>query len=290
MQGRYNLYLDRELVATHKNIITTQGKARIRQLLAGQTTSFASSISVGIGEELPTVNDDRLTFAIEGTNILATMVDDINNRIYFRASLPVEKQYIIYELGCYSGDGGSVSGDGSLMLTFGDSTQWTDVVGTHTLADTYTRLGAKSIHYAILANETAKGSVPFVASLSQLSMDTVFSLAYYASNLESVKVRLKSTDTDYWEVTGLTSLNNDYNIVTFTKGSFVAVGAPSWDNIVTFEIEVLAGTADGFIDLDAIRYDSIGNTTLLSKALAGEPTIKPAGSTLDIEYVLEGLV
>lgn len=291
MQGTYNLYLDGELVASHKNIITNQGKARVRQLLAGQASSFASSIAVGIGEETPTLTDERLTFNIEGANIMATMVDDVNNRVYLKTSLPAQKQYIIYELGCFADNANTSTNavQGSLMLTFGDATQWVDVQGVHTLADTFTRVGASSIHYAIPATQTIKGNVPFVANLSQLGIDAVFSMAYYAKNVQSFKVRLKNTDADYWEASGWTALDDDYNIATFTKGSFVGFGSASWDGINTFEIEITAGASDGYVDLDAIRYDSPGGTTLLSRSLAGDPTIKPAGSTLDIEYVLEGL-
>lgn len=293
MLGTYKLYVDNELVATHKNIVTNDGKARIRQLLAGKVTGFASTISVGIGEETPTANDARLTFDIESANILASMVDDINNRIYFKASLPAEKQYIIYELGCYAIDSTTVKQDAqrSLMLTFGDATQWVDTQGVHTVVDTFTRVGESSIHYDIAPSQTVRGSVPLVTNLSQLPMDTVFSMAYYGFNLQSVKVRLKNSDTDYWEATGWTALNDDYNIATFTKSSFAGFGSPSWDNITTFEIEASADTSAGYIDLDAIRYDSTSvDTTLLSRALSGDPTIKPAGSTLDIEYVLEGVI
>ena len=262
-------------------------------MLAGNVNSFASSILVGIGEDIATVDDTKLTFAIDGANIAGTMVDDVNNAIYFKASLPVKSQYVIYELGCFAAN--SVTSQqmmqNALLMSFGDSPVWVSSAGSHTQDDTYTRIGTNSIHYSILASAVATGASPMLINLDQLDSLTVFSLAFYSSNIASVKIRFKNSDTDYYQYTISSMMNNDYNISTFTKGDFVATGSPTWSNIISLELEIQATGSNGFIDLDGLRYDSAGqNNLLLSRALSADPTMKPAGSTLDIEYILEGIV
>jgi len=294
VQGLYKIYNDGILVQEFTNVITTQGKNRIRQILSGKTTGFASSILVGIGSTTPTANDTKLSFAVEGANIMNTMVDDVNNKVYFKTSLPVDKQYRIYELGCYSTNSATAKQyqQNALLITFGDVTNWTDTSGTHTLSSTNTRLGVSSISYSLLAAGVARGSVPFQIDLGQLLSDTEFTIAYFANNIDNLKIRFKSSASDYWEATIVPATNNAYNISSITKSSFVATGIPDWSNISILEIQATATASAGTIDLDSIRYDAVSTaeSILLSRALPSSPILKPSGSTMDIEYVLEGVV
>lgn len=294
MQGLYNIYKDGLLISQHRNIITTQGKNRVRQILAGKATGFASSILVGVGATTPTVNDTALNFAVEGATILNTMVDDVNNKIFFKTSLPVDKQYKIYELGCFAADGNTAKQyqQNSLMITFGELTTWTDSSGTHSLNSTNTRVGASSIRYSLLASGVGRGSTPFQIGIDQLPPYTEFKVAYFANNIASLNVRFKTTDSDYYEGTIVPGTNNAYNISSVLKSDFVATGAPSWSTITIIEVQATATGSAGIIDLDSIRYDvaTTADSLLLSRALPASPVIKPAGSTMDIEYLLEGIV
>lgn len=294
MQGLYNIYQDGLLVSQHRNIITTQGKNRVRQILAGKATGFASSILVGVGSTTPTVNDTVLNFAVEGATILNTMVDDVNNKIFFKTSLPVDNQYKIYELGCFAADGNTAKQyqQNSLMITFGELTTWTDSSGTHSLNSTNTRVGASSIRYSLLAAGVGRGSTPFQIGIDQLPPYTEFKVAYFANNIANLKVRFKTTDSDYYEGTIVPGTNNAYNISSVLKSNFVATGTPSWSTITIVEVQATATGSAGTIDLDSIRYDvsTTADSLLLSRALPASPVIKPAGSTMDIEYLLEGIV
>lgn len=294
MQGIYKIYCDNDLVHEFKNIITIQGKNRIRQILAGKTTGFASSILVGIGSTTPAANDTKLTFAVEGASVMNTMTDDTTNKIYFKTSLPVDKQYKIYELGCYSSNSATAKQyqQSALLMTFGEATNWTDGSGVHTLNSTNTRLGISSIRYSLSGSGVGRGSVPFQIDLSQLLSDTEFTIAYFSNNISNVKIRFKNSSSDYWESTIIPTNNNAYNISSFAKSSFVATGSPDWTTISSLEIQATATASAGTIDLDSIRYDAISTTEslLLSRALPSSPILKPSGSTMDIEYVLEGIV
>lgn len=294
MQGLYNIFLDGNHIYQAKNIITTQGKNRVRQILAGKTSGFASSILVGVGSTTPTVNDTTLDFAIEGATILNTMVDDVNNKIFFKTSLPVAKQYKIYELGCYAADSSTAKQyqSNSLLLSFGELTNWTDTSGTHSLNSTNTRIGTFSIRYSLAAAGVGRGSTPYQISIDQLPPYAVFKLAYFANNIANIKVRFKNTDTDYYEGTFTPGTNNAYNITSVAKSAFTITGSPTWSNISSVEVQATATGSTGTIDLDSLRYDvsTTGDSLLLSRALPVSPVLKPAGSTMDIEYLLEGIV
>ncbi len=294
MQGLYSIYQNGLLISQHKNIITTQGKNRVRQILAGKATGFASSILVGVGSTTPTVNDALLEFAVEGATILNTMVDDVNNKIFFKTSLPVDKQYKIYELGCFASDGNTAKQfhQNSLIVTFGELTTWTDSSGTHSLNSTNTRVGASSIRYSLSASAIGRGSTSFQIGMDQLPPYTQFKIAYFANNIADVKIRFKTTSTDYYEGTIVPGTNNAYNISSVLKSAFVATGSPSWSTITIIEVQATATGSAGTIDLDSIRYDvaTTADSLLLSRALPASPVIKPAGSTMDVEYLLEGIV
>lgn len=294
MQGLYNVYCDGSLIHQTSNIITTQGKNRIRQILAGKIGGFASSILVGIGATTPTVNDVALDFAVEGATILNTMVDDVNNKVFFKTSLPVDKQYKIYELGCYAADAPTAKQfqQGSLLISFGELTTWTDSSGTHSLNSINTRIGAASIRYSLLAAGVGRGATPFQINLDQLPDYTAFKVAYFANNIANIKIRLKTTATDYYEATVVPGTNNAYNISSTLKSDFVATGTPTWSVITIVEVQATATGSAGTVDLDSIRYDvtTATDNLLLSRALPSSPVIKPAGSTMDIEYLLEGIV
>lgn len=294
MQGLYRIYLDGNPIYQVKNIITNQGKNRVRQILAGKTNGFASSILVGIGNTTPTVDDLTLDFTVEGATILNSMVDDINNKVFFKTSLPVDKQYKIYELGCFAADSPTAKQyqQNSILLSFGEITNWTDTSGTHSLNSTNTRVGVFSIRYSLASAGVGRGSTPYQIGLDQLPSYATFKLAYFANNIASIDVRLKTTDSDYYEGTFTPATNNAYNITSLNKSSFVATGTPSWATITSVEVEATATGSAGTIDLDSLRYDvaTTGDSLLLSRALPASPVLKPAGSTMDVEYLLEGIV
>jgi len=294
VQGLYKIYKDGLLIHETSNLITTQGKNRIRQILAGKMTGFASSIMVGVGPTTPTVDDTELKFSVDGESILNTMVDDVNNQVFFKTSLPVEKQYKIYELGCFASSASTAKQyqQNSLLITLGELTTWTSSSGSHSLNSTNTRIGASSIRYSLLAAGVGRGSTPFQISLDQLPSDTVFKVAYFSNNIANIKVRFKTTSADYFESTIVPATNNAYNISLVNKSDFVETGSPIWSSITIVEIQATATGSAGTIDLDAIRYDApAGNTSLLlSRALPSSPILKPAGSTMDVEYLLEGIV
>lgn len=275
----------------YRNLITNSGKLDLLKTIAGQKNGWLNSIMVGINATAATVNDKNLGFAVSGAESNMSIVDPINEKIYFKASLPVEDDYTIYELGCHAGNfttaQRSTETGGSLLTVFVTSSPWVDSIGTSTSDVVNNRIGIDSISYSILASATAKGGINFVNDFSALPQETKFSLAYYCSNLADLILRFKNDSGNYFQVNTL-SVTNGYNISGALKSDFTLVGSPTWSSIKFLEIEAIATGSPGSISLDALRYDITGNSNdgLLSHVII-TPERKLAGVTMDVEYVFD---
>lgn len=291
MRGMYNIYSDGKKIS-HGNVITNAGRLGILNTLAGKRNGFAESICVGIGNTAATINDEALVFQVSGADMTTSIIDPINEKIYFKAVLPINDQYVVYEIGCFPNNFlASQSIDttsSSLLINFSNLTRWEDVDGEYTLESTNNRFDINSIQYDIVATETAKGYALVDLDLSYLPEETKFSFAYYSSELSDFIVRFKTDDSNYFSYNGLT-VSNGYQIASFLKSDFTLTGSPLWSDINYVEIEAIAGASPGVISLDALRYDVLSgeNNELLSRAVLATPVSKLAGITMDIEYVLD---
>jgi len=290
MRGTYRITTP-DGVYEFQNIITTAGRASILNAIAGKSIGFASSLMAGIGSTAATENDTALEFAVGGNNINAVISDLVNEKIYFKATLPAADNYTIYELGCFSTNyigAQNASGAGSLILTtFGENTAWIDDVGVSALSSLNNRIGVSSLAYTGFSS--AKGHMTFGQDLSSLPDNATFDLAYYANALSDLIVRFKVDDSNYFQC-DTWSVANGYHIEKKTKASFVATGTPSWDTLTSLEIEA-SGTAAS-LALDALRYtipvvSEAIDSTLLSRVVLDTPQQKLAGISMDVEYMLE---
>jgi hypothetical protein len=291
MQGTYKITIG-DNTYKYKNIITNDGKLTLLNTIGGKRKGWANAIVVGIGSSAATVDDTALNFAVSGADTSMSIVDYVNEKVYFKASLPVNDNYTVYELGCHAGNIASAQRSsqtgGSLLAVFTTSVSlWTDVQGTSVSDTTNNRIGEDSISYSILAAGTAQGFMNLTNDFSQLPADTKFNFAYHCSNLADLILRFKVDDANYYESDAY-SVANGYNISSVSKSAFVATGSPTWTDIRFFEIEATATGSPGSISIDALRYDLIGQTGegLLSRVVI-TPDAKLIGVTMDVEYVLE---
>lgn len=290
MQGTYRFHTNNGVINA-KNIITNAGKANILNAIAGKTKGFATSMVAGVGSVTATVDDLALQFAVGGNDINAIITDLVNEKIYFKATLPALDNYKIYELGLFSINytgAQNAFGAGSISLvTFGENTNWTDSIGASVLSSNNNRIGVTSIEYPSFSS--VKGSMSFKQDLSILPDNATFDLAYFADNLSSLVLRFKFDDANYFQANTWT-LTDGYNISKVLKSSFTATGSPSWNSLRTLEIQS-AGTL-AVLSLDALRYTVPINSepidsTLLSRVVLVTPQQKLAGVSMDVEYVLD---
>ncbi len=291
MLGTYKIYKNGKLVEC-KNLITDSGNLGLLRVIAGQRKGWAAAIVGGIGNTAATTSDKQLEYPVTLGDISTTILDPVNNKIYFKASLPVQDECVIYELGCYASNITSTqtseSGGGIPLVTFTTDLLWIDVDGTSTADTTNNRVGKDSIQYVIGVSGTAKGYSSFVNDLSSLTLDTKFKLAYYTTGITDFILRFKVDDTNYYE-SDTWAVTNGYHIDVVEKSAFTATGTPAWSDIAFVEIEATAGGSGGSVSIDALRYDLTitDEGPLLSRVVLVTPTEKLPGVGLDLEYVLE---
>lgn len=282
MPGRYNIN-----GYSFNNVVTTNGKLSILDSIAGKKSGFAASIMVGIGDTAATVNDTSLQFLVGGASLATTIVDSVNEKIYFKTNLSAADQYVIYELGCYPSNLDS-SKLGSLLMVFGSSTQWTDLIGSSTLDSINGRIGSGAIRYDIAASATGSGTAPLNINLAGFDALTKIKMAYYTHNIASVTLKFKVDSSNYFYYSY--PVGSGYLINSANKIDFSSTGSPDWSLISSLEVVAVANGSGGFVVLDACRYDvPPGNQAsgLLTRVVLSTPQAKLAGVTTDVEYVLE---
>jgi hypothetical protein len=290
MQGIYRIQLG-DVCYEYKNVITNSGRLGLLRAIAGQRVGWAASVIAGVGATTATANDTGLEFQVAGGDINAAIVDPVNEKLYFKATLPLEDELTIYELGCYASNTLSTqkteSGGGSIMALITSDSLWTDVDGTHGTDTVNNRVGKDSISYSITASDTVIGQLAFINDLSFIPTNASFRLAYYSNNLADLIVRFKVDDSNYFAYDGW-SVTNGYKIGSALKSDFVATGSPSWSQIQTIEFEATATGSTGTLSLDAIRYElPLSNESDLLSRVVITPKQKLPGVPLDIEYLLE---
>jgi len=291
MQGLYRVHIGKETYE-YRNLITDSGKLALLKAIAGKRAGWASSIVVGIGSASASASDQSLQFTVSGAELNLAIVDPVNEKVFFKTSLPEIDDYSFYELGCHAGNfttaQRSVETGGTLLMVFLTTAPWVDEIGTSVADTTHNRIGADSISYNILVSATAKGGINVVNDFSQLPASTEFKLAYYSSNLADLILRLKTDDSNYFSCNTWT-VANGYNIDSAAKSDFVATGSPDWASIRFLEVEATATGSAGVISLDAFRYDLVGtsNEGLLSRVVISPAQIKKVGLPMDVEYELD---
>ena len=117
-------------------MITTNGKNIVAKYLLNQAPEFASHIAIGVGgQAYPTSssatfssNADSLEFEVARVPILSKglLKEDGQEKIVFKAELPIEQRYQITELGLYPAATNAVAGnfDSRIISTFSNSEPW----------------------------------------------------------------------------------------------------------------------------------------------------------------------
>jgi len=117
-------------------MITTDGKNIVAKYLLNQAPEFASHIAVGIGGQvLPTSSSvtfsasvQSLEFEVARVPILSKglLKEGDQEKIVFKAELPIEQRYQITELGVYPAASNAVAGnfDSRILSTFSNSEPW----------------------------------------------------------------------------------------------------------------------------------------------------------------------
>jgi hypothetical protein len=289
MRGIYKFYQNGELIATQENLITTEGKKAVLRYLAGQTGNLAQSLAVGTGTTAATVGDTRLVFEIARQNINVTSPDFINQKLVFKATLPQEVEGNIYEVGAFTMS--QYDTTGRTLLNFdADTEPWSaGVFQTDT-----TRIGADSLRVnAALSTTTTTSLTNVLFDVTDFRDSDQFTMAYIPqdANLASLKIRLKTDASNYYEYT-FTGITAGYKVESFARNQMTKTGSPTWDNITSVDLLVTAKAAGATnVDFDGLRIDTLGiinpDNVMISRTVLGTPVTKLGGMEMDVEYSLD---
>jgi hypothetical protein len=117
-------------------MITTDGKNIVAKYLLNQAPEFASHIAVGVGGQAYSTSSSAtfsasvqsLSFEVARVPILSKglLKENDQEKIVFKAELPIEQRYQITELGLYPAATNAVAGnfDSRIISTFSNSEPW----------------------------------------------------------------------------------------------------------------------------------------------------------------------
>jgi hypothetical protein len=221
--------------------------------------------------------------------------------VIYKSTIPQDIVGNIYEVALYPSTRSSVNNFDSKYLTgFDDSLDWEDSSGINPSVDsTNYRIGGNVLRMSASASTSKeyKSSIPTVDLSGYSEADTI-KLAYYRedSNLSSIKIRLYSDATKYYEATVTPSsgtgykLSSDIPLSTFFAGA--TSPSPDIANINQIGIVVTAGAGGTtYVGMDGLRindedtFDPVFG--MISRSVFATPITKTSGRQVDVEYRLD---
>jgi hypothetical protein len=308
LKGTYIFYQDGKEIARHSNIITKFGKRFLTNFIAGNIPSLSKDMAFGIDGTTATVNDTRLGFEFYRTPVLfgSTDIQTVSSvtsySVVYKTTIPQDVVGQIYEVGLYPSIRTSINNFDSKFITdFDNISDWTDSSNSNPLASTSNyRIGGNVLTMSALSNSsnTYKATIPTIDMSGYSTADTI-RVAYYRAdaNLATIKVRLYSEDSKYYEATVTPSAGTGYkisdNIPLSTFFSGATSPAPDITNINQVGIVVTASSGGSTaVGLDGLRindedtFDPIFG--MISRSSNSSPIIsKVAGRPVDVEYRLD---
>lgn len=289
MKGTYRFYQGGELIAEQENLITTEGKKAILRYLAGHSGAFVRSLAVGTGTTAAALTDTKLVFEAARAGVNVTSPDYITQKLVFKATLPQDSKFAIWEIGALSVSETELYG--KMVLTFDSATETWSVGAFQT--DT-ARIGGDSLRINAATSATTTSNLTDVfIDTEDFNDNDKFSLAYIPvdGNLNSLKIRLKTDAANYFEYT-IPTLTAGYKVVSWTKAAMTKTGTPSWASIASADLIVQAtGAGATNVDFDGLRIDSavVPNPeyALVSRTVLGAAVVKTDVSQMDVEYTVD---
>jgi len=308
IKGTYIFYEDGIEIFRKSNVITKFGKRFLTNLIAGNIPNQNKDMAFGIDSASATENDTRLGFefyrapVLFGSTDIQTVSATTSYSVVYKTTIPQDVVGEIYEVGLYPSNRSSVNNFDSKFLTdFDDVLDWEDSSANNPLTATSNyRIGGNLLRMSASSGTSKeyKSTVPTIDMSGYSDLDTI-RLAYYRedANLSTVKVRLYSEASKYYEATITPTSGTGYKISSDIPLSTFFAGAtspaPDASNINQIGIVVTAsGGGSTTIGLDGLRindedtFDPVFG--MISRSSDTSPLIsKVAGRQVDVEYRLD---
>jgi len=280
-------------------MITRFGKRFLTDYIAGNRTFFDKVLSFGIATNAEYALSDtnsRLGFEFYNVPVLFGGIDvDTSTSPYtytaiYSTKLPPNLAGKINEIALYPGRRSSNNSyDSRFITTFESPFEWTP---SPTLNETDYRVGNSSLDLS--SNGTSQQEyiaiIPSFDIAGYSNFDTLsFSYKVNNANLSSVKVRLYSSESDYFQF-NFTGHSVGWNIKNVSFADMTSVGNPQRASISKLGIVVVPTASATSITVDGLRvndedtFDPAYGMIARSNITEVE---KVAGRELIIEYKLE---
>ncbi len=305
LKGTYVFYEDGKEIYRSENVITKFGKRFLTNFVAGNVFGFSKDMAFGIDSTAATENDTRLGFefyrtpVLFGTPDIQTVSNTTSYAVVYKTTIPQDIVGEVYEVGIYPSTRSSINDfDSKYISDFNDSLDWEDSSGNNpSVIDSNYRIGGNVLRmYATSTTPREYKSNINSLDLSGYSTLDTIRLAYYRedANLASIKIRLYSDPTRYYEATIVPTSGNGYKISadiplsTFFSGS--TSPAPDITNINQVGIIVTASAGTTYVGMDGLRIndeDTFDPTFgMISRSVLSTPLSKVSGRQVDVEYRL----
>jgi hypothetical protein len=271
IKGTYIYYQDGKEIARSSNVITKFGKRFLTNTIAGNISNLKKDIAVGIDYATATENDTRLGFEFYrvpvffGSSDIQTVEGVSTYSTIFKTSIPQDVEGHINEIGLYPSTRSSINNFDSKFLTdFSSYLDWTDE--DLFKADFSTNNPRIGNNLVVMQSDGSASNEYFYnispIDLSGYSANDTLRLAYNKldANLSSIKIRLYSSPTQYfqYQISAPSSLGN--TITTDIPMSLIFAGAsssaPDKSSINKIGITITpSGSATTYVGFDGLRIN-----------------------------------
>ncbi len=303
LKGTYIYYEDGKEIYRSSNVITKFGKRFLTDFLAGRAAFDSKSMAFGIDSVAATDTDTRLGFEFYrspvsfGSTDIQTSNGTSTYAVIYKATIPQDVAGTITEVGLYPQYKQSLTSfDSKFLSNFDNQLDWTN---TPVILESNAKVGQYVLNMSSngTASKEYKSSIQ-VIDLSGYSVNDTIRLAYYKNdaNLSNIKIRLYSSDLDYYEVTVTPTPGSGYEISEDIKLNNLFLNASTLNvdsgNINKIGIVVTPITGESTsVSMDGLRINDEDtfdpNFGLISRSILSTPLVKLSGRQVDVEYRLD---
>lgn len=296
LSGEYKFYLDGDLVVASGNIITNFGKLAIMRYLAGNITSYAGAIAVGVSPKTTNTTDFVLDYELFRVPIAYKTTNMANSSIVFKATAGSGVSGIIHEVGMFPSQNNELSGayQTASVFNMNNDEAWQGVIARDTVNS---RIGSSAITLtAAGASMSSIYNQDVRLDLSGYSATDVFKLAFITFDNNATSIAVKFTNGDGAEIMGIfapeahtSGASPQYQIISITKSQFSNQNA-NWANIIRADVMLYAGAGASTVAVDGLKVIDADHLNpeygLVSRSTLASPVSKNSNQTLDVEYSL----
>lgn len=306
IKGTYIYYQDGVEIYRSSNVVTKFGKRFLTNFIAGRSSFNEKSIAIGIDGTPATENDTRLGLEFYRTPVEfgstdINTVDGVSTySVIYKATLPQSLAGVVHEVGLYPQNTISLNNyDSKFLAGFDSQLDWYDSSqSSPEYVAENSRVGENVLEF-LSGNDESKEYFSNINSLdlSGYSINDTIKFSYYQNdtNLSSIKIKLYSSNSDYYLASVATGSEIGYQIsddIPMSEFLNNPVGNPNVSDITKIGIEIFPTSGEQTsIGADALRINDEDTFNpiygIISRSVLNTPLNKLAGRQVDIEYRLD---